>query len=571
MVDCLRRAGVTRVFGTPAVEATPLFEAFQTGSVDLVIVTHERSSAFMADGHARVTGELAVCVLCPGPGLVNVLGGIGEARLDSTPMLVLVAGSGLAGAAETGSGLQALDHAVLARPVCKGIFRVDEPEEVPHVMAQAAGHARKEEPGPVLVELPDRVQQAEGRMEGTGFRPVPRPVSEQALQGLDMVVELVEGARQVGIYAGAGCLAAQDELTELAERLDAPVSTTISGLGLLPYIHPLGAGFGPGPTGSPLGEQCFEHCDLVLAVGCKFYDSAVDGVDVAPRGDLVHIDIDARVAGSNTQPTITVVAPAKAALRFLLDRVTEKNHPDMRELIRQGKRGLRKAVTERGEWADAVDPVKFYLCLRELLASDDVIVLDAGRHAYFGVAAFQVHAVRTLLAPVDYGALGFSVPAAVAVKLARPEQQVVACVGDGGFLLTGVELLTARRCNIAPVVVVFAEGPLEGGSPADEYILHRATSVDLVPVNYEELAHALDVHYVRIMRDADLQEGLKRALTAESPTVVEMRVAYRDAASYLKATQRADWQHKPRPVAMRLAARIIQNRILSGGQTPAEG
>jgi acetolactate synthase-1/2/3 large subunit len=157
----------------------------------------------------------------------------------------------------------------------------------------------------------------------------------------------------------------------------------------------------------------------------------------------------------------------------------------------------------------------------------------------------------------------------VAVKLARPEHQVVACVGDGGFLLTGVELLTARRCNVAPVVVVFAEGPLAGGSPAAECILHRATSVDHVPVNYEELARALDVHYLRIMRDAELEEGLRRALTAESPTVVEMRVAYRDAASYLKATQRADWQHKPRPVAMRLAARIIQSRMLAGGQASA--
>jgi acetolactate synthase-1/2/3 large subunit len=562
-VDSFRRAGVTRVFGAPAVETTPLFDAFRESSIEIVLVTHARSAAFMADAHARVTGELSVCLLCPGPGLINVLGGIGEARLDSSPMVVLVAGSGLAGAAEPGSGLQALDHSVLTRPMCKGIFTVDEPEMVPHVLSQAIAHVRRGEPGPVLVEIPAEVQQREGRMEGTGFRPVPKVISDEAVAGLELVAQKIKAAKTVGIYAGAGCLVGMAELAELADRLDAPVATTISGLGVLPYIHPLCVGFGPGASGTPLAETTVGRCDLVLAIGCKFYDSTVDGAEVAPRGELVHVDIDPGVAGRNTDAAVAITAPAKAAMRFLLDRVDEKNNAEIREHIRQGKRSLRKAIGEREAWTDAVDPVKFFVQLRDQMGGEDVLVLDAGRHAYFGIASYQVQAPRTLLAPTDYGALGFAVPCAVAAKLAIPEHTVVACVGDGGFLLTGMELLTARRCNVAPVVVVFAEAPLESHLSSPERMLRRDASVELVPVNYEDLARALDVHYVRIMRDADIAPGLSRALTAQAPVVVEMRVAYRDAAYYLKAAQRSDWQHKPRPVALRLGARVIMSRILA--------
>jgi len=562
-VDCLRRSGVTRVFGIPAIENTELFAAFQGSPVEMILVTHESTAAQMADAHARVTGELSACVLTPGPGLTSALSGIAQARLDSSPMILLVASG--AASYNPGQGMlpPSLDHLAGAPAWCKGVLYPEEPEEVPTTFSRAARWAREGEPGPVLLEIPGQVQRAEGRMEGTGFRPGPRALSDAAAHALEKTSEMIKGARSVGIYAGAGCFEAAGELAEMAERLQAPVACTVSGLGVLPYIHKLAVGFGPGPMGSPLCEKAFARCDLVLAVGCRM-SSEIATNCLNPGSNLVHIDVEPGTGRMRPQPDVIVKAPSKLALRVLLDRLQDKSNPGMRDLIRLEKRELRQAIEQRPEWTDVVDPVKFFGFMRELLSSEDVLVLDSGRHAFFGIGCYPVHAPRTLLAPVDYRTLGFAVPAAVAVKLAQPELRVVGCVGDGGFLLTGMELLTARRCNVAPVVVVFAEGPMDSISSVPGRVMGRETCFDLVPVNYEDLARSLDVGYVRILRDSELESGLTRALTTEAPVIVEMRVSYREVAPYLKRARRVDWQNLPGAVALRLGSRLVVQQILEG-------
>ena len=562
-VDCLRRSGVTRVFGIPAIENTELFAAFKGSPVEMILVTHESTAAQMADAHARVTGELSACVLTPGPGLTNALSGIAQARLDSSPMILLVASG--AASYNPGEGIlpPSLDHLAGAPAWCKGVLSPEEPEEVPTTFSRAVRWAREGEPGPVLLEITGEVQRAEGRMEGTGFRPGPRALSDKSARALQKTSEMIQSARSVGIYAGAGCFEAAGELAEMAERLQAPVAGTVSGLGVVPYIHKLCVGFGPGPMGPPLAEKAFSRCDLVLAVGCRM-SSEIATNCLNPGSNLVHIDIEPGTSGLRPEPDVTVKAPSKLALRFLLDRVQDKSNPGMRDLIRLEKRELRKAIEGRPEWTDVVDPVKFFSLVREVLSSEDVLVLDSGRHAFFGIGCYPVHAPRTLLAPVDYRTLGFAVPAAVAVKLAQPERRVVACVGDGGFLLTGMELLTARRCNVAPVVVIFAEGPMDSIRSVPPRVMGRETCFDLVPVNYEELARSLDVGYVRILRDSELEAGLTRAITTEAPVIVEMRVSYREVASYLKRARRVDWQNLPGAVALRLGSRLVVQQILEG-------
>jgi acetolactate synthase-1/2/3 large subunit len=562
-VDCLRRSGVTRVFGIPAIETTDLFAAFQGSSVEMILVTHESTAAQMADAHARVTGELSACVLTPGPGLTNALSGIAQARLDSSPMILLVASG--AASYNPGQGIlpSSLDHLAGAPAWCKGVLYPEEPEEVPTTFSRAVRWAREGEPGPVLLEIPGEVQRAEGRMEGTGFRPGPRVLSDAAALALEKTSEMIKSARSVGIYAGAGCFEAAGELAEMAERLQAPVACTVSGLGVLPYIHKLAVGFGPGPMGAPLCEKAFARCDLVLAIGCRM-SSEIATNCLNPGSNLVHIDVEPGIGQMRPNPDVTVKAPSKLAFRALLDRLEDKSNPGMRDLIRLEKRELRKAIEGREEWTDVVDPVKFFRFMREVLSSEDVLVLDSGRHAFFGIGCYPVHAPRTLLAPVDYRTLGFAVPAAVAVKLAQPERRVVGCVGDGGFLLTGLELLTARRCNVAPVVVVFAEGPMDSIRSVPPRVMGRETCFDLVPVNYEELAHSLDVGYIRILRDNELESGLTRALTTEAPVIVEMRVSYREVAAYLKRARRVDWQNLPGAVALRLGSRLVVQQILEG-------
>jgi acetolactate synthase-1/2/3 large subunit len=311
----------------------------------------------------------------------------------------------------------------------------------------------------------------------------------------------------------------------------------------------------------PLAERAFQQCDLVLAVGCRFaWPQGAHGLTLTQP--MIHIDLGPTTSCRAEASTLCVNAPAKLALRFLLDRIAAKPDDGLRDLIRAGKKELRQVLASRPPWTDAVDPVKFFLQLREMMAAEDVLVLDSGHHAFYGIAAYPVWAPRTLLMPVGFRALGFSVPAAVAAKLALPDSRVVACIGDGGFQLTAFELLTARRCNVSPVVVVFADGHLGYVRYHQEHLLGRETCVDLVPVNYEDLAKALGVGYVVVRRDAELKAGLKRALTQEAPLILELRVAYREAAPYLDAVVRSDRQRLPRGMALRLGARLILRKIL---------
>jgi acetolactate synthase-1/2/3 large subunit len=555
VVHSLRRAGVTQVFGIPAVESSPLFEAFVAAELPTVLVTQEQSAVHMADAHARATGSLSAAVLGPGPGLTKALTGLAEARQDSWPVLALVAAPSPLG--ETGS-LEA------ARALCKRVFRLEEPEEVPAAMARAVRLALEGEPGPVLVEIPVDVQRRAGRLEGTGFRPEPREPGEEARAALDRAAELLAAARQVGLYVGSGCLGALEEVKELAEKLDAPVATSLSGLGVLPFIHPLAVGFGPGTAGAPLAQEALARCDALLAVGCKFSEAVAGGLRPGPHANLVHVDCEPAHLG-RVPCRIGIAAQAKTALRHLLDRTRSSAHPEMRALIREGKRALRRELAARPIRTDAVDPVKVFIELRELMASEDVLVLDAGEPTALGLAAYPVQAPRTLLAPVDFRATGFAVPAAVAVKLARPDLRVVAVTAEDGFLQTGLELLTARRCGVAPVALVLCTGPRPVPDELRGRLLPRQALSGLTPVDHAALAEALGVRHLVVRRDAELSAVLKRALTTEAPVMVEVRVSYGELARPLEAGRRLEQGRLPRAAALRLAARNLLRRLLGRG------
>ncbi len=559
VVDSLRRAGATRVFGLPSVENSLLFEALRDSELELVLATREAGAAMMADADARLTGSVGVCLLSAGPGLLSALEGVAQARRDSSPLLVLIAGAPSGGGAAFAEPFP--EARAAARPLCKETIRIEAAEEVPLHLSRALRLCREGEPGPVMVEIPREVQRERARMEGTGFRPGPRVLDEAAEAGLNQALALIERAPRICLYVGAGAVEAAEEVAELAVRLGAPVASTISGLGVLPFIHPWSVGFGPGPAGSPVAEKAFADCALLLAVGCRFAEAATGFGCFRPRVPMVHIDVAPRPLGADFPATLQIAAPARLALRYLLDRLAARERPELCELIRNEKRALRCALDERPELSDAVDPIRFFRVLRESLAGEDVLVLDCGQHAFYALSAFPAMAPRRWLMPVDFRSAGFAVPAAVAAKLALPENHVVACVGDAGFAVSGFELLTARRCNISPVVAVFADENLGLVRSAQKELFGRESCVDLVPVDYQKQAEALGVAYLRVRRDAELGETLRRALTLEAPVILEVRASYRESPRFLQAVLRSEWERMPRSLALRLGARMLLRRL----------
>jgi acetolactate synthase-1/2/3 large subunit len=526
VVEGLQHAGVSRIYGTSAVAGTPLYGALMNSHIEVVLATNDTCSVFMADTHGRITGHVGVCAITRGSSMA-AFEGLAEALLSDSPVIVLLV-TGETAFDEAGRGMTP-DHKQMAAigSLCRAVFRVRIADEVPMVLAQALRTAYEGEPGPVLVEIPTDIRHTAVNMKDVSFLHLGQTLSAFAETKLEQVVTLIESASTVGFLVGPGCFSAEEELVHLAEQLEAPVASTGCGLGVLPFIHPLSVGPATGPVTS-LAKKALSQCELVLVVGCKVAEPLGDIVQKLP-GKLVYIDSASNQPSFGVPADVVVQAPVEAAIRFLSNHLQPREgaqEPGMRELIRHEKRKRRQEILDRPARTDAVDPVKFFVTLRELLSGEDVLILDNGPHAGFGIGYYSVQAPRTLLMPLDYGTQGFSVPAAIAATLALPDKRVVSCVEEQGFWLSGMELLTARRCDSAPLVVVFCDTQVGIACSPDDCLLQRSASVKLLPVDYEALARALGVHYVCIRNDQELEAGLRQALTIDAAVVVELRVSY---------------------------------------------
>jgi len=545
VIESLQRAGIRGLFVDPAAGQLPSPEFCAGRQVRLLYANLAGSASIMADAAARATGQPGACLLAQEGGFFRSAGLLRLSRIDSVPLVALVLAENVA---EPELGLAG---------VCKGLYQIEAPEEIPPVLAQAVQLARDGEPGPVLVRLSRGALSGCGWMRGTGFRQGPRPLEEEAQKQLDRLVEWLEEAEQVAIYAGAGCLDAGEELQQLCEKLAAPLATTISGAGALPFQHPLAAGYGPPPTGWPLADEAFSGSRLVLAVGCKPPPETLSQLP-----DCRTVLIDTRPQAPAGEDWFCVCAPIKPALRYLLERVPFRTRPELQQQLLEGKKRLRKVLAglAAGEGNTELLSLQVFVELRELLAAEDFLLLDSGRQAACALAAFMPQQPRGLLLPVGAGLAGWSIPAAVAVSALFPERRVVACVGEGSFTETAFELLSARRCDLAPVVVVFSPSAPER-LPSVGRLVARETVRELAPVNLENAAHALDCAYFCAAAEDELAAALRGALTAERPALVELKLRYPEIR-LMEKLARSDGA-LPRGLWLRLAARALHQQLLA--------
>lgn len=537
VADALKAEGVGIVCGIPGVHSNELWDAVKDAGIQGQLVSNELCASFMADGYARSHGAPGVIAVVPGPGFTNAASGIGEAFLDSVPMVILL--TAVNPDPKYNFRLHEIDQVSMATSIVKSIYKVQHVSEVQTVIHQAFEDARSGEPGPVAVEMPMNLYSDSAMVKSAKPR---RPeVPDQSAQ-IEAAVQLLAGAGQVGLYIGAGCFGAGDRLIELATLLAAPVGSTVSGKGAFPEMHSLSVGFGYGRHATPWSEVAIEKIDTLLAIGVKFSEVATGSYAMPRPRRLIHVDINPNVFNQNYKADVVIQGDAGEVVERLLsfrDRIRKTPDREYLNRIKAVKRDYYSQI--RNHFNDkAVNPKKFIMSLREALGAEDIVVCDEGSHTFYAIETFEALNPRTFLAPVDFGCMGYSVPAAIGAKLAFPGRKVVTITGDGSFLMTGLEVLTAARCEVPIKVFLFSDDAYNLMQKFQLLPYGRTNYTKFLNPDFNDLARSFRMDYFRISNDYQIERTIYEALVSPKPALVEVDVDYSSPLRYVDAAMSAE-------------------------------
>ncbi len=562
----LEQIGVRYTFGIPGVHNIELYdELLGSGSITPVLVTHEGGGAFMADAISRSTDSIGVLAIVPAAGITHAMSGIGEAFLDGVPMLVI--SGGIRTDMDKSFQLHDVDQQALMRPLTKAQYKIERYEDAIPVVYEAWRTAVSGEPGPVFIELPANLQLLTGEVDAM-------PAADLALerpavdaQQIEAAAAMLAAAEKPGLFVGWGARHVTSELVRIAEHLGAPVATTLQGLGVFPGDHALHAGFGFGPSAVPAAQKSFEDCDVMLAVGTRFAEICTGSYGAVPPEKLIHIDINPDAIGANHPTPIGICADARDAVpalaEALVDGSAARDSTAAAKLIADGK------AAYRNEWfkhnsKGRVNPARFFMELRAQLEDDAIVVADDGNHTFLTAELMPIHKGGMYLSPTDFNCMGYCVPASIAVKMALPDRQVVGIVGDGAFLMTGLESVTAASNDIGAVWFVFNDGELAQIAQAQEMPYQRTACTDVGKLDFEAFATATGVDYVDIAADADLCDGIARALSqanARRPVLVNVHIDYSKKTQFTIGTVQTNLKRFDTKNKLRIVGRALKRRL----------
>lgn len=507
-----RALGAECVFGLPGSQTIDAFQSLKVSGLRTIVPTHEMAAAFMAVGYARACGKPAILTTIPGPGFTYALTGVAEAWLDSVPLVYVVPAARQRPGGEF--ALQSIDQHTMSGPIVKEIFRTGDASTAAVTAAAAWSRACEGEPGPVIFEMPEEVFSAEcGNCEIPSSPPV---AAGPPADGLARVGELIDDARRVLLFLGAGAIGAADTVSALAQSTGAAVATTTSARGTIPEDDPRVVIRDPGMQDTSVLNALADRADLVIAIGVKFSHNGAAGFNLRiPQSKLVTIN---SAGESRNYPACHhVTGDADAVVRALVGRLRPRR-PDFAGWD-SGELAALRASALQYERAGRVEPhlegtstpvSALVTSLRVSLPDDALVVTDSGLHQMSVRRYFTVRSPRGLIVPTNFQSMGFALPAAIGAAVAAPDRRVVAIVGDGGMIMSGLELLTAVRERIRLTVIVFNDGKyslIRNAQLADHGSSH---GTDLLDPDFEALAAATGADYCCVG-----EGGLEEALGAE--------------------------------------------------------
>jgi acetolactate synthase I/II/III large subunit len=524
--ETLLAEGVDTVFGYPGGAILPLYHAL-TGYDQLrhVLVRHEQNAAMAADGYARATGRVGVCIATSGPGATNLVTGIANAYMDSVPMVAIT--GQVATTAVGKMAFQEVDTVGITRPVTKRSYFVRNVEELAATLREAFHVAAEGRPGPVLVDLPKDVQNAKmvyRRPENDLADRLPY----QPLEGnreVQRAAELLSSASRPVLLVGHGVLlsGATAELRALAEKTGTPVLTTLLGVSAMPEDHPLSFGM-VGMHGHFCANMALDEADLVFAVGMRF-DDRVAGVPAkfALKAKIVHVDIDLNEMGRNVRVDVPVVGDARAVLRAVLPMVRPNHHS---QWVQQLETWRMERPTTNGhhkyERPIGQDVVR---AVREATGGDALVTADVGQHLMWVAQHFCFSKPNSFFSSGGLGAMGYGLPAAMGAQVAYPDEVVWAIVGDGGFQMSAPELTTLVQHNIPVKIAILNNGFLGMVRQWQQFFFESNYSHSPIPgPDFVALAAAHGVVGCRVTRPEEVGPAIRRALEHPGPYLIDFRV-----------------------------------------------
>jgi acetolactate synthase-1/2/3 large subunit len=525
LVETLLQEGVDCVYGIPGAQENELWDTMKQKHLPYLLVTHEFSAAAMADGYARATGKTGVLCVVPGPGLTNSLSNLGEALLDSIPVVCIV-GDVSNGPHARPFQVHCLNNVALLRPVTKEVFVAQTAEAIPQAVRMAFQCACAGEPGPVGVVIPYNLLLERCHIHSLPLAPLPMPFDEAAAA---RAVQLMSDHRnKIGIYAGLGCMNYSPALVRLAELLQAPVATSICGKGAFPENHPLSVGWGYGPQGTQTAEQTFHHIELVLALGVKYSEVSTAMYSIPQSRHLVHVDINEHNLGRIMRTDVCVHSDVGLFLDYCFAHEGELCRPENQRLVDfiAHHKQAEYNHNDRNYARCGVDPYLFLRALRRLTCPEALAFIDVTVSQYWAAEVFAAVQPRTFFNPTDNQNMGWSIPAAIGAQRVFPGRQTVTVTGDGCFLMSAMEISTAAREGLPVKFFVLDDMAYHYMQELQRPAYNRTTATMLAHLNYAALAEGWGVGYQEITSNADLCPGIEGALSCPGPVLVRVAVDY---------------------------------------------
>ena len=545
LVECLEREGVEVIFAYPGGASMPIHQALtKSKKMRVVLPRHEQGGVFAAEGYARATGRAGVCMATSGPGATNLVTGIADALMDSTPIVAI---TGQVPQDMIGRGaFQETDVFGMTLPLVKHSYLVWDIKEIPRIVKEAFYIAESGRPGPVLIDIPKNIQNATTQpifpqsITLRGYNPNKR-ADDLALQEM---LGLIAEAKNPVIYCGGGVITANasKELTEFAERTQIPVTTTLMGIGGFPQNHPLSLHW-LGMHGTVYANNAANEADLLLAIGVRFDDRVTGKVEkFCEHGTIVHMDIDNSELNKNKHVRLPILTDVKYALGRLNGILEKMGHKKVSKGYSRYPEWYSKIASWKKEFPlsyddteDAIQPQHVIELLHKMTHGEAIITTGVGQHQMWAAQYYKFSEPRKLITSAGLGSMGFGYPAAMGAKIAYPDKQVVDVDGDGSFLMNVQELATAHIEGIAAKAIILNnqhlgmvvqwEDRFHGGNRGHTFLGDPKDLKRIYP-DYVQICKGFGVTCERVIHKKDLPAALKRMLDSKEVYVLDVQTPY---------------------------------------------